>query len=387
MNDKRDIIEFEDLFKEEIKQRKEIKKPDNKKPFGYAILIYVMIMYIFTSVVYLVASEIDALMVTYDENERVLETIAQNTHALTFMEIDTYLAYEDAYEDRVQIIETDGYVSDFYIIVNPYNGYSEAFFYETIEEVKVFKSSSYDQFVDIDESILYWDGETVQINIVLSDSQARPMGYAYEMTTILEGSQRGLSSFGLSMINFIVYIALIPGVIIVLRNELKQDYLDFRKERSSVIPNILLGYVYIILGNVISNFLSQFLSAQFNITPGEAVNQQVIVEALRSNGIVLIFVSAVIIGPIVEELIFRKAIFGLIHNDKVALGVSTFIFGAIHLLGEASITEALVNGVAYFVMGFVFGYIYLKNNRNIIVPIIVHVLSNLISVLGILFFL
>jgi hypothetical protein len=102
---------------------------------------------------------------------------------------------------------------------------------------------------------------------------------------------------------------------------------------------------------------------------------------------VLIFISAVIIGPVVEELIFRKAIFGLISNDKVALAVSTFIFGAIHLLGEASILEALVNGVAYFVMGFVFGYIYLKNNRNIMVPIIVHVLSNLISVIGILFFL
>lgn len=387
MNDKRDIIEFEDLFKEEIKQRKEIKKPENKRPFGYAILIYVLVMYIFTSIVYLVASEVDALMVNYDENERVLETIAQNTHAITFMEIDTYMAYEETYQDRVEIIETDGYVNDFYIIVNPYNGYSDSFFYETIEDDKVFKAASYDQFLDGDSSLLYWDEDTVEIKVVLSDNQLKPLGFSYEMILYLEGSQRALSSFGLSLINFIVYIALIPGVIIVLRSELKQDFLDFRKERSSVIPNILLGYVYIILGNVISNFLSQFLSSQFNISPGEAVNQQVIVEALRSNGIILIFVSAVIIGPIVEELIFRKAIFGLISNDKIALAVSTFIFGAIHLLGEASITEALVNGIAYFVMGFVFGYIYLKNNRNIIVPIIVHVLSNLISVLGILFFL
>ncbi|PKK93747.1 MAG: hypothetical protein CVV61_03015, partial [Tenericutes bacterium HGW-Tenericutes-6] len=157
--------------------------------------------------------------------------------------------------------------------------------------------------------------------------------------------------------------------------------------KASVLPSILLGYVYIILGNVIANFISTQLARQFDITQGDSLNQQVIVEALRSNGIVLIFISAVIIGPVVEELIFRKAIFGLISNDKVALAVSTFIFGAIHLLGEASILEALVNGVAYFVMGFVFGYIYLKNNRNIMVPIIVHVLSNLISVIGILFFL
>ncbi len=387
MNNKRDIIEFEDLFKEEIKERKERKKPENKKPFGYAILIYVLVMYIFTSIVYLVASEIDELMVTYNEQERVLETVAQNTHAITFIEKNIYSLYEEAYQDRVEIIEATGYPIDFYIVVNPYNGYSDAFFYETIDDVKTFKTSSYDQFVDLDSSVLYWDDGAVEIRVVLAHSQAKPVGFSYEVITYLEGSARTLSSFGLSLINLVVYIALIPGVIIVLRSELKQDFLDFKKEKASVLPSILLGYVYIILGNVIANFISTQLARQFDITQGDSLNQQVIVEALRSNGIVLIFISAVIIGPVVEELIFRKAIFGLISNDKVALAVSTFIFGAIHLLGEASILEALVNGVAYFVMGFVFGYIYLKNNRNIMVPIIVHVLSNLISVIGILFFL
>ena len=92
-------------------------------------------------------------------------------------------------------------------------------------------------------------------------------------------------------------------------------------------------------------------------------------------------------GLVVEELIFRKAIFGLIKSNGMALFVSTFVFGIIHLVGEASIQEALVNGISYFVMGFIFGYIYIKNNRNIMIPIAVHILSNLVSVLFILLFL
>ncbi len=64
--------------------------------------------------------------------------------------------------------------------------------------------------------------------------------------------------------------------------------------------------------------------------------------------------------------------------------MSTVVFGLIHVVGEASLAEALVNGVAYFVMGFVFGFIYLKSDRNIVIPTIVHIINNGVSILLIL---
>jgi membrane protease YdiL (CAAX protease family) len=124
------------------------------------------------------------------------------------------------------------------------------------------------------------------------------------------------------------------------------------------------------------------LSNALSIPVSESVNQMTIVRMLNSNGVVFIVISAVIIGPIVEELVFRKAMFGLIKNNIIAIVVSSLIFGAIHLTAEASIAEALINGISYFAMGLVFGFIYIKNNRNIMAPIAVHILVNLISVIG-----
>jgi uncharacterized protein len=173
-------------------------------------------------------------------------------------------------------------------------------------------------------------------------------------------------------------------MIFFIRQDLVYDFEEIKMKRQEIIIPIALGYIMIIAGNYVSQLLSQFLAQVFNVTPAEAINQITIINALQSQGAVLMFVSAVLLGPIVEELIFRKAIFGLIKKDHIALIVSTFIFGTIHLISEPSITEALVNGVSYYMMGFVFGYIYLKNDRNIWIPIFVHILSNLISVVAIL---
>jgi hypothetical protein len=124
------------------------------------------------------------------------------------------------------------------------------------------------------------------------------------------------------------------------------------------------------------------LSNAFSVPVSESINQITIVRMLNSDGVIFIVLSAVFIGPVVEELIFRKSIFGLIKNQNLALVLSALIFGAIHLTAEASIVTALINGISYFTMGAIFGYIYLKNNKNIMAPIVVHILVNLISVVA-----
>ena len=107
-------------------------------------------------------------------------------------------------------------------------------------------------------------------------------------------------------------------------------------------------------------------------------------ESLQGNGAILMIVSAVILGPIVEELIFRKAFFGIISNQKIAVFVSSLTFGLIHVLAEPTFTDLLINIIPYVVMGFVFGYIYTKQNKNLFVVTVVHMLTNLISIISIL---
>jgi uncharacterized protein len=163
--------------------------------------------------------------------------------------------------------------------------------------------------------------------------------------------------------------------------------MEFKLIKNEWFLIIIVGYLTLMLGNVVSIFASEFLGNLFGIAPAEAVNQLTIIRSLMGPGAIFMFLSAVIMGPIIEELIYRKAFFGLIKNDKIALVVSSLVFGSIHLIGETSILGALVNGISYYVMGFIFGYIYLKNHKNIMAPIAVHILSNLISILAILFIL
>lgn len=83
-----------------------------------------------------------------------------------------------------------------------------------------------------------------------------------------------------------------------------------------------------------------------------------------------------IIAPILEEIVFRKIIFGAIYkrtNFFIGAAASSLIFGLIH--GEPK------HILIYASMGFVFAFVYVKTKR-IIVPIIVHMALNTITIIA-----
>src|SRR5690554_7517728 len=130
--------------------------------------------------------------------------------------------------------------------------------------------------------------------------------------------------------------------------------------------------------NVIAN------TNNFKITNEISANQITINLMLKSPYFILMVLSAVILGPIVEELVFRKSFFGLIKNDKIALIVSSLVFGLIHITTEilsGNIALVIVGSIPYIAGGFVFGYIYMRHKKNIVIPILAHMLYNLLSIL------
>ncbi len=384
MNDNNEIIKFEDLFKEEIKQRRVRQNPEHKKNYGYALIVYILIMYVFASVLFLVSAEVPFLNVTYTEDELVLEHVASDLGGLAFMDPISYDLYKDNYEDEVISI---GIYDTYHVLINSHNTYYDGLLVlvNPDTQIKDLKLEVLENIISSSPTIKQWNSG-VSITIYQGETQMTPDMLLGD-TFILKGPFTTTKNFTLAILNFTIYLALLPGILYLLKVDIQYDVKESKELKGQFFLAIIIGYLYIILGNIFAGFLSDTLSGLFKLAPGEPVNQEVIVAALRSEGMILMMISAIILGPIVEELIFRKAIFGLIKSDKLALFVSTFVFGLIHLIGESSIQEALVNGISYFVMGFVFGVIYIRNNRNIVVPIIVHILSNLISILAILFIL
>ena len=101
-------------------------------------------------------------------------------------------------------------------------------------------------------------------------------------------------------------------------------------------------------------------------------NTEQIVGLIKTTPLI-IFVTS-IIGPILEEIVFRKVIFGSLYkrlNFFFAGLISSLIFSIAH--GEP---EHLI---LYGAMGFTFAFLYVKTKR-ILVPIFTHVAMNTIVV-------
>jgi membrane protease YdiL (CAAX protease family) len=130
------------------------------------------------------------------------------------------------------------------------------------------------------------------------------------------------------------------------------------------------------VGGIFLAFFAQIIAANIEYLLGIEMgseNTEQIVGMIKTAPIVMIVTS--IIGPILEEIVFRKVIFGSLYhrwNFFIAGLISSLIFAIAH--GEP---EHLI---LYSAMGFTFAYLYVKTKR-ILVPIFAHVSMNTIVVI------
>ena len=199
------------------------------------------------------------------------------------------------------------------------------------------------------------------------------------------------------MINFlspileiIIYSILTVGLIIIMRNVLKEDLSKLNKKTFAFGA---MGFGLTIAASYASTMLFTILG--ITERKPEASNQEAILSMFTSPlAIFLLFFVIVIMAPLVEELIFRKAIFKVCKNDKLGIVVSTLIFGGLHVIsstfiacglflsGEATYLDVileLVFIIQYSLMGLGFGIAYIKSGKNIFSSIFAHILNNGLS--------
>ncbi len=181
-----------------------------------------------------------------------------------------------------------------------------------------------------------------------------------------------------ALYNFIIYIILFIPLLIGYSFELSHDYyhlLSTPLYKKFFFISLGIFYIANIVGNSISNLI---------YSDSESVNQLTINVIVNNNitCFLLMFISAGIIGPIVEELIFRQAFFDIFQNKYASITISTIFFASIHLTTSFGSFLYMVSiSIPYLVSGFVFGLIYEKSHRNIWLTILVHALSNIISLI------
>ncbi|USK34157.1 CPBP family intramembrane metalloprotease [Bacillus sp. F19] len=154
-------------------------------------------------------------------------------------------------------------------------------------------------------------------------------------------------------------------ILLLLRSHFKSN--ELRGDAAPAGPSILWA-----VGGVFMALSVQVIAANIEIQvfgiEGESENTKVIMEVLKVTPLLIVVTS--IIGPILEEIIFRKILFGALYqrfNFILSALISSIVFALVH--GEPQ------HLLLYGSMGFVFAFLYVKTKR-LLVPIFAHVAMN-----------
>ena len=183
-----------------------------------------------------------------------------------------------------------------------------------------------------------------------------------------------LSNIPKQLVTSLIY-ALYPAVLIFMyRKDLIGDAKKF-KGKSTIRKYIEVSVTAYTIGVIVMAFTNLIL--QFVLNLGIANNEEGVNNLLKTLPIMM-SLNACLIGPIQEELVFRKAFRDVFKNTMLYIFMSGFVFGLLHVIEFTNPLELLYI-IPYSSLGCAFAYIYIKTD-NIWLPIIIHILHNSIQV-------
>ncbi len=179
------------------------------------------------------------------------------------------------------------------------------------------------------------------------------------------------------------YYLLFAGILwIIYHKSLKEEWNTFRKKKKELskiaLSNWIMGFLLMIISNLI------VLSILGNIAPNESQNRDIIAQAP-----VFAITLMCLIGPFIEEVVFRKSMKDAFQNKYAFIIVTSLIFASLHVLnGFNEITEILnwkqwLFLVPYSSLAMFFAKAYYETD-NIFTSTLAHMVHNTLTVLLIL---
>ena len=179
-------------------------------------------------------------------------------------------------------------------------------------------------------------------------------------------------------LKYLVYVVLALYGSFLCKDRLIQQWKEIRKTKRKFFFGVLKGLLFLILMTVIFEFVSEMLR-QFLGLDGQSLNQSNLQSIFQEQPL-LIAVFACIIGPLMEELLFRQILLRYLRKS-LPTWLSIFIVGlafALIHMHSLSLSE-WVGAVGYLGGGLAFSIIYVKEKENIYYPLVVHMIMNSLS--------
>lgn len=215
---------------------------------------------------------------------------------------------------------------------------------------------------------------------------------------LLLENEIGQSDFFFIFAFIITYTIIFVFLLYFIINTLKRDFASFIRRIWINLGFIVGLFAIAFLSSIVANVILLMLGVE-----DEAANQGGLIDMMKlADGglLVILVILFCLIVPILEELVFRKALYGFVkklillitkhdpiedqRSNKVlyaSLGsivISGLIFGLIHIQGD------YIYLLQYGTMGIILGFSYFISKENIYVPLGIHIIQNVIGVTQIL---
>ena len=163
-------------------------------------------------------------------------------------------------------------------------------------------------------------------------------------------------------------------IFLIYKHDMIADWKDFKTNYKEYFKKYIKYWFWLLLFMYASNLLILGIQRLFNHKEVIANNEELVRDILERFPIYMI-ISAVILGPIEEEIVYRKSIRKVFNNKWLFIIISGLFFGAMHVV--FSITDAfdLLYIISYSIPGFIFAYVY-YDSKNIYVSTMLHTIHN-----------
>lgn len=168
--------------------------------------------------------------------------------------------------------------------------------------------------------------------------------------------------FNLSLLNFVASLAIVI-VILLINFNLVKDGIKKAKEtyKTSVVlkflKNVIVVTLTLYLVRFAASYVSSLLASIFKLE-STTIDNQTMIESLLGSAPAMMIISACLLAPISEELLFRGAIKGAIKNKRVFITVSGITFGLAH------ITDSFLFIFEILLIGILLSYLWGKENTS-----------------------
>ncbi|WP_167150418.1 type II CAAX endopeptidase family protein [Actinomyces sp. ZJ308] len=182
-----------------------------------------------------------------------------------------------------------------------------------------------------------------------------------------------------------LYIALFAVGCVALRHPLTRAARQIAARKRRAVLTLIVGGIAALAIEIVGALASSALLDLTGLSGATLQNDSNVGSAMQMFPPIVIVVVLGILGPVVEEMVFRQLLIGLIGRFAptwVAVVVSSILFGALHMNSPA-LSEVLgVLPHAFFGLGM--GLLYVRTDRNLLYPASIHSLNNLSAFLPLL---